>query len=501
MIPDSPLLFDSLTSLVLGTYAELPFEEKEIVCKPVIGIDHEGEESTSQEIAIGLTKKTKISLDALIKRIEDELIALKHFRCTKNSLFTRHIAIKVIAFSMIFSNSPDETWENLIYILDSISASRVSLYYIIPGLIDIPQIFSFGEYSYGKLNMEHLEFNCTHSGSNYLKLWGDKLENRLTITREMSNVNVFSLGGSKFVGMEYVQEKLDVLHTIGDAYHADLASQIQVDFKSDFIKQQAVISACKAGEVTIDIFDISSGGCKFITVFNREEPNQGWVKANHFFPQFEYVDPNYVTALKDKIFSKLRLEDWRNLPLDEYLEKYFIYLQASNDHTYKNRKEEALLHIVFALDLLLGGKKDDALTKVLAERVGFIYALSLNEDLDATIKFISDTYNMRSGYAHRGERGGLDIKGKGKNKHIPLSERLEITCKMSRVIIAAACWARKQNWCNSRDDWLARIDLLRANRNANESLDAGIKTLGLDLIKQRDDKLGFEINWPKTEES
>jgi hypothetical protein len=184
-------------------------------------------------------------------------------------------------------------------------------------------------------------------------------------------------------------------------------------------------------------------------------------------------------AIKDA----LALGDWNQRPLDASIQAFSQYLTAAQDHERNDRIEEGLLHIVFALDLLLGGSSGEALTVVLAGRTAIVSHLAVGRPIEEVIAFVKECYDMRSAYVHRGEKGSL----------AGLNERFARLFQIARAVLGAACFARLQRWCqhtDARDAWVKRIDVLRARLTAGLPFaPAELAELGLAQIRVRTGEL------------
>lgn len=181
--------------------------------------------------------------------------------------------------------------------------------------------------------------------------------------------------------------------------------------------------------------------------------------------------------------------------LDDILQVYSEYLNTARTYEDEGRTEEALLHSVFALDLLLGGESGDSLTAVLADRVAMLSHLALKQDYQRVVRFVRETYDMRSGYVHRGRRGRLAESTKER-----LIDRLEQQKEIARAVFGAGCFARSQPWCDvpdARKVWLGRIDILRKKLEIGQGLDPNdVQDLGLDRIELHQGKpASVSIRW------
>ena len=172
----------------------------------------------------------------------------------------------------------------------------------------------------------------------------------------------------------------------------------------------------------------------------------------------------------------------------------------------RGRIDEATLHLVFALDLLLGGKAGDALTKVLASRVAMLSHFALDIKFEEQRKFIEESYDLRSGYVHRGLKFELSklVSKSGES----IENRFQRLVQTSRVLFAAGCFARQQSWCSgsdAHDKWISRIDLLCQTQSAGKTLRKDdLDELGIHRIRSRTENAKaplISIDWGSANES
>jgi hypothetical protein len=394
------------------------------------------------------------------------------------------------------SASRDQVRPTLQTIVDSISSSNLNQFAVLKMPPGDDGICTFGDFSFGRLNLNRLDHVCEQAGSDYFRRYHANLTNCTATMRIVKNVRLIDLKGSRLMLREYKQEQRDLSYRLLDDYHSDIANEYWEKFRFDMIRQQALMTAAGVGGISPNVFWQLQRLAMFVAIFTRELPDRGWVSPQTTCVHLNQTKPSVIEQGREEVSALLRISDWDTSVLDDSIQLFSDYVAASSEHEAEGRIEEALLHSVFALDLLLGGKADEALTVVLAERAGFLCYLPLEMKLDESIKFIRDTYDMRSGYAHRGQRGKLSSRKSGLGLH----DRYELLRKSCRAILIAACWARRQPWCQGRDSWLARIDLLRARHRAGDSTSCEISQLGLDRIHVSQSNIsGFMIDWGQPE--
>jgi hypothetical protein len=248
----------------------------------------------------------------------------------------------------------------------------------------------------------------------------------------------------------------------------------------DLDRQQAIFGAAGLGTIPSETLREFAAMTQWITIFERQDKGHGWVVPNQMIHQLSSTEPKAYSDGYAAIKNALMLSDWNERPLDPIIQAFCQYLTAAQDHERSDRIEEALLHVVFALDLLLGGKAGDALTADLAGRTAIVSHLALEKPIEEVIAFVRDCYDRRSDYVHRGQKGSL----------VGLNERFEMLFRIVRAVLGAACFARLQTWCQTKDakdargSWINRIDVLKAKHTAGVRFTpAELQELGLTRIR------------------
>jgi hypothetical protein len=386
----------------------------------------------------------------------------------------------VLAAATILRKSKEASLESVNQTVRSIVEMRVTQWSV---LINPAQEFSeyrFGDFVYGVLDTDLLRQRSERVGCNYAKLYVDGLRGRLAVCRDGHKIRVVNLKPLlKTIEAKYVRS---LLYRVLDVYFGVLSDCEQRHFLVELDRCQAIYGANGLGTFRADSLKDPRMHNTWITIFDAEKRNQGWVVPSQAYPIFTATDPRVLADRHAQINVGLRLLDWGSRALDDILQVYSEYLSTARNYEDVGRTEEALLHLVFALDLLLGGEAGDSLTAVLADRVAMLSHLALKQDYHEVGRFVRDTYDMRSGYVHRGQRGKLS-----ESTRETLIVRLGRLNGITRAVLGAACFARSQPWCEVREArkvWLGRIDILRKKLEIGQGLDPiDVQQLGLDRIE------------------
>lgn len=493
MIPDSSEILHSLASISVGSLHELPGKEKVVACGPLNRRDDRGVLESLPPIGIGYHRDSPVRLDSLVSLVERELKAKGHALFEGTSRTKRLIATKCLALAVVCSSSGNQVRSTLISLIETVNECTLNLFAILMTSVNDDTVCKFGDYSFGRLNVNRLEHVCEQAGSDFFTQYGGDLRNKTAATRLFRDVRTIDFKASILNAREFAPEQYSLILRILDDYHGDIATEYWELFRFDMVRQQAVMTAIGVGEISPAMFWQLQIMSKLVAVFTRGLVDRGWVLPNSTAINLTIVRPSVIANARSEASSLYRLDDWGKVEFDNSVQQYSEYLAAANEHEAAERIDESLLHTVFALDLLLGGEADEKLTEGLASRVGVLCYLPFLTTREEIGKFIRDSYGMRSGYAHRGAKGKFNEPRSGMTLH----ERHDRLKKIARLVLATALWARHQPWCQTRKDWIDRIKLFLANERAGESAEKQIDQLGLTRIYACDESyLGYAISWP-----
>jgi len=492
MFPNIPELNEALTQLVVGDFDELPDIEKTLICDlEQFGPDSQRSRNPMVDptydcrIGIAMRSKGKASLKAVIARLRSTIKSLGHigFDWASNES-TLATAGKVLGLAVLGAKKRNEVPRCLNFVLESMS--ECSLLQVAAINLKPPDgsIYDFGEFSYGLLDTDYLREITLHAGStNYFSNAKVKLKGKAAISREVSRAKSIDANDEYFRGRiergEPVQRSL--VYRVLDSYFHCLSNLLWHNFLRELDKQQARMAAAGIGFIPSNAFRTIESQVHRVSVFYRKKQGHGWVAP---VDQVFGVSIPTARVLKEaySTFEEgLRYTDWGKFPLDRALQTFSEYLCTVREYEDLNRPEEAFLHCVFALDLLIGGKANEPLSIVFKERLACLSSQIVKDEYRELQKFINECYEFRSSYAHRGERVGV---GGDEGQYESLRKRFARLMQIARILFACACWCRRQEWCDGRETWLFRIDVLRAKLNAGVNASTELTQLGLDRIYQ-----------------
>lgn len=408
MIPAVPAIQDSLAVLSLEEIAQdSPRDSGLVICES-IGRVFADRTRIKDDTAIVLKQRAgaPVALSSLVVRVADELHHVGHPYVAPKAELRPLLSAKVIAMATALGCSRSNPLDVLNAVIAAISPVRVSQWAVLINPATGLEQYRFGDFAYGAVDIDTLRYRCEKAGSDFADLYGGELRGRRSVFRETRDVKTIDINAIRPPHPPDTSS-VNFMPRISDDYFANLADAEQVRFMADLDGQQAIYGAVGLGTIPAQSLRQMSALTQWITVFDRQARTHGWVVPNQTFFQLWSTEPKALSTGHVAIRSALKLDDWEQKPLDPLIQTFCQYFTTAQDHERQGDVEGALLHLVFALDLLLGGSAGDALTAVLADRVAIVAHLPLRKNLSDVVKFVKECYDMRSDYVHRGKKGTL----------------------------------------------------------------------------------------------
>lgn len=492
LLPPIPALRESLQQLQVVETASDDVEGIAIVPANSIAVDHGGPFATKPGIFLTQVRKSPISVEKLVDRIVEGLSKCRHVHSAQESRSSRTLAAQIAGIASMLRSAKSDVLDNVNVLLQNVSDARVGTWAILPALSKSSAEYRFGEFSHGVIDCNELSARCAHAGSDFFEKWGKPLRNRLCIKREEHPLRAIAL--NSLAGISFHENEKRIFYRICDEYHATIAAAEREQFLREIDRIQAVFGAAGLGTISSEF--LRNELVRWIIVINREKRQHGWVVPLQQTLHVTVTHPNALATCLASILDRLKLADFGGRSLDVVIQRYAEYLQLSRQFEGNERLEDALLHLVYALDLMLGGEADEKLTSVLAGRAAILSQHTVSVGVKDLETFLRECYDMRSGYAHRGQRGELDSGASG----MTLTDRFQRLLQIARAVLGAACFARQQEWCIGEDAkkrWVGRIDVARKKIEAGYALDEqDFASLGINRLQLCEGQVpAVQIEW------
>ena len=484
MLPNTQQFRDALSALRVQTMADEEVNNRSLIlCERSRIVTSNGSvNDEAEDVVLVQENDAPISLTELLEIVGDELFALQHPYTSPRSDLRASISSKILGLSVVTSTKTDSPVECLKRWLSLMSNAQVAQWVVFDSPCrDFTGGTEFGDFTYAPIKMPMLESRCRRAGSNFFEEHGSTFQGKLSLCRDNRRIKVIEIGSElpKTIGGRASDK---ILYRIVDDYYSEVARAEQSQFVADLESQQSVYGA--AGMVTFrpHILTQTEGFTDWITIFTRDEKAHGWVTGGRTILQIPLPYPQQLdTAWKD-VKQNLGLDDWQKRPLDQSIHVFCHYFNAAIDHYSNGRRQEAILHLVFSLEMLLRGSSYDTSTRDVMQRLACIVASITKRDFYEIVKFVERCYTMRNSYVHRGGKGtAIDdrIDAELKDNFNQLSE-------WASIVFGVALFSRKQAWCQGSDahgTWLNRIEGVRGKCVSGLAPDTDeIGCLGLNRV-------------------
>lgn len=486
-IPDIPTLREAFSLLRLHETENYNEDDNSLViCQPIMRTLKGGKRADyTTYLLMTLDDTSPINLDSLLNRVADALTSTNHVGADKYSKHRLSIAAKILALAISAANFTIAAIDEINAIIHLVIKSRAAQWVLFPAMSNSWDTYNCGDFVFGRINLDLLRSRSRRANSNYFELYKEAVERSLSVFRDSHDVFVAQFNEHYATVLNAV--RADMNQRIIDDYYQNCAESLKELFLSDLDRQQAVYVASGLGSVSADFLTRVNNYCRWITIFTCDQTGKGWVVPTQEYPEIRTTEPKVLNQGKVQIDENLCLADWGKSTIDPIIQTYCEYLATATDSLATESLGAALLQTVYALDLLLGGSAEEALTKTLSERTALLTYFAIGKDMTDISEFIRKIYDMRSGYAHRGEKErlkrGIDNR--------TIEETLEKLTLLSRVVLAAACFARSRTWSKDEEAhkiWHKRIDMLRNKHDSKQDItDDDLRDLGINLISIDED--------------
>src|SRR5262249_61243445 len=124
-------------------------------------------------------------------------------------------------------------------IISSISRARVSQWAVLISPGTGPEYYRFGDFVYGNVEIQKLQYRSERAGSDFARLYGESLQFKRSILREGRELKIIDVNAIQAIAIPDVSSR-DFMYLISDCYYGDVASIEQQVFMMDLERQQAI---------------------------------------------------------------------------------------------------------------------------------------------------------------------------------------------------------------------------------------------------------------------
>lgn len=484
MLPTSPQFRDSVSALRVQSKTDIESDDRCILLCDGRLIDNANGGSDKSHMSVVLSQETDapISLTELLNCVGDELYALQHPYTSPRSELRASITSKILGLSVLTSTKTHSPLESLNLWLSRMSIARIAQWVVLDSSYrNVTGATQFGEFTYAPINMSMLESRCRRAGSNLFEKRASEFQGKLSLCRDSRSIIVLEIGSELPKASGGIAAD-NILYRVVDDYYSEVARAEQSLFVADLESQQAVYGALGIERFRPDILTHKGGFTAWITTFTRDKKAHGWVTGGRTIEQIPLPLPQELdTALKG-LDQNLGLYDWQKRPLDPSIQIFCQYFNAARDHYRDERTQEAVLHLLFSLEMVLGGLSDNGASRDVIERLACLVSSSTQRNFDEIVALVRRCYKMRNEYVHGGGKGTvIDDR-----INADLKENFSQLAEWASIVLGVALFSRKQAWCQGTDAydlWLNKIESVRKKCVSRIGPDTDeIASLGLNQI-------------------
>jgi hypothetical protein len=365
-------------------------------------VDEKNRVIEEESFDLWLRDDTGPSVEGLLSVVQRRLAKHRH---------KDHRDLAIILLQMCCALSDGEGIDESVFdrVVESVVDGDANQYHV--SSLRFPQEWSFSlpPFSLGKLDVAKIKYQSERAGSDFANRYVENLAGRYAVSRPAVPVRVIDGWTSFSLPWPFSRPTghKSMLYALTDRYFHLLSAAYFDEFWSQFDDVQDILVA--AGAPYLDQRGLRTYFThqQFTIFLNCGPRRAGWVAPNGGMIK---VDWSNVHVRIPKKISELRTEYAFDGLMDteshNLLRQFAKFFARGKRHLMDGRKDEGFLHLIIALDLVLGDKQQSTakITKRAAALVGYSSGNSYGDEE----KKIRDLYGQRSRYVHEGRSVGED---------------------------------------------------------------------------------------------
>lgn len=344
-------------------------------------------------------------------------------------------------------------------ILNSIQKVHLSQYFLPPGRVSRDfKAVTFGRFRIGRLDEQKLKYRCEKAQSDYYDLYKERLADRIAIERDFFDVNIIMLPFIDIHYFSYSKEFRESLLT----YFGTLSRKLFDDFWASFIEDQFLQIAFGIDFIEGKLFRrmLRSEMVSIYLNIKAFDRKVGYVvpeKYGIYSMSFNFDFNEDIKKIYENLSRRYNFQKFNNSEIHNTIQTYIKFNSKAYIFLYEKKIDEAFLHFVIALDLLLGAKGNSV--ESVSNRTAVLTYLTFENTFEEQKKIIKKIYDARSKYVHKGQ----EVNPK-------LLDSLKEVCKVILEVLFHIQSNEKYMKPESIDSWLFDLDYAIASHKAGKKL-------------------------------
>lgn len=346
----------------------------------------------------------RLTSTALLRRLTKELAAKAH-PCN-DSLARIVLGIFVHLRGV---GSAVTVLNNLMDTIDEVDCTQylVAPFGPLPGTVP----FKIGRFHVGLLDIDRMRYWCKKVDCDFFQRYPQAFSNCFAIEGAHTPVRILQIG-------DLVKQAGDagapIPRPLLDAYFDALTEELRNQFEQEFLAAQEVLVA--AGAPLLDVSDARMIlNFSFVALYYAKSASKAW---GYFCPL--NMAPKMDWAKADRRFpraaemlkSRFGFEALGTAEIFADIRTFCKFVTRAVNHEVHNQLDEAFLHSVIALDLLLGSPDEN--TQTVCRRAAVLVSVDRGCPFAEALALMKKIYDARSRYVHAGtpvrEQSLTDLK-------------------------------------------------------------------------------------------
>jgi hypothetical protein len=384
-----------------------------------------------------------LTLDSVLRVLSRELTE-------KGCTASRGIATAVLGAIASTIEAGGSAVEHANACLFNVHACDVFQYLVLPSLCRRDYETVFGEFRIRPFDPEKLRYWAGRGGSSY-PLDLNALAGRTALERERFSTPLLDWDALPVAAWRAAQARHEVLpQAVQDVYYAAVSNHHFREIPGVLRERTRVLEAASLVHLDVEsLFDAMFG--QRLGLFHWQSDSgrhRTWAVLSSMGGfNINLVPPQLLTQcrhwLRD-VLGFVELDPAK--PLGRTIDTFCGLLQRAHNHRLSDRRDEAALHFVIALDFLLGTERRS--TESVTERAALIAFRPLGRPLDEQVRRVRQIYDARSKYVHEGRT----------IPEVDIAEAERIAMEVLWALLTVAGNGRLA----STSEWLKKIDYVLA---------------------------------------
>lgn len=399
-IPSLPKFESFLASLSLTEPPDSQVFESVVAVEPVVAWDRDTPTKVPGHV-LWYKPVEDLTLDSVVRKVQKELAGRGH-------VDDRDTVMCVLCLFTLCRTQNSKAVERFNEILDLVVDGDLTQIFIFPARP--PEnygSFEVGSFKIGKLDAERLAYRSRRARSNYFDRYADKIRGCLSIERDVVQTKI--VDWSKAVvypdgfsaSTDPAERQGTTSYLLVDTYFNRVSRALFVQFFEQLEADQVLAVAAGGGyvdSVAVRLVPSSSTVSLFMNVGTKR---QGWVVPHGTVVGLDLSGTDKTIPRAQRLLADHGVDRTNNSHLHNTLMTFGRYVARARTHRWAKRTDEAFLHFVIALDLLLGDRS--AVTQKVVGRTAVLVHRHFRRGLGDQKKAIERLYDLRSRYVHQGQ--------------------------------------------------------------------------------------------------